>query len=663
MLLMLSIATLLLASQGDPRPTAPGSQQEPLASSRAWIRGKVVDKAGKGVPKAEVFVTVPSSTTPTESTRREARSILTDSRGRFRVSCIPSNKTLVGARWKKKSGTWAVSRVSMLLSPREPLYIREDRELPVRRPIAVQGWAEWRDKVQASIQLRDELGQAHPLTINSSQTLWLPPLPGTTDLIELVSKKGKILCRRFVREGRSGTQLILPPPFFVRVRVLESPGDTPIQNAAVYRLGVSNEGPADLLATTDGRGLAGFWVPVPSKGLYGRVRELLFCVLADRRETGVFGWNSRFTDTKNILTPATVKTASGVRIVRLAASKHASGRLSAGTGLEWQAIDIQPRAHKPMRKPFTSQLPRVSATKTQASYGFPFAINQIEHGRITIDLSAEARRLLARETQAWLELPASECVLKLGPVVQRTKLPDLDLRKIRLLQVAIRRSDGAAAPFAKVYRLDSRSDHAHLSREWTLDSEGRWQRPVWGDPPPLLFLHRHEYRILERKMQLPDTKPGAPIALKARLKPMTTLAYRVVDEKGSAVPGAKLTLYRGISSDDESRFDARLHAIQKALHLYPIATDQDGRFALTFFAELTNTTKDGSVGITVHGEKVIRSWLLRLDSAKPEASERILVLEASQASTTNVPFQAPRVRALQPVRKKDCPQPIKSPHK
>jgi hypothetical protein len=660
-LLTLSIAALLLSIQRDPRSSVPGSQREPAASSRAWILGKVVDKSGKGVPKAEVFVTVPSSTTPTENTMREARSILTDSRGRFRVSCIRSSKTLVGARWKKRSGTWAVSRVSMPHSHREPLYICEEREVPALRPVTVSGWSGWRDKVQASLRLRDGLGQAHPLTIDSSGTLRLPPLPGTTELIELVSKKGKILCRSFIRKGRSGTQLILPPPFFVQVQVLESPGDTPIQNAAVYRLGVSNEGPAELLATTDGSGLAGFWWPVPRKGLIQRRRELLFCVLADRRETGVFGWNSRFADAKKDLTPATVKTASGVRIVRLAASKHAIGRLDGGSSQEWQSIDIQLRAHKPMREQFDRRLPRVSATKTQTSYRFPFAISEFEHGRITLVLSAEARRFLAKETQAWLELPASECVLKLEPMVPPTKLPDLDYREIRLLQIAIRRSDGEAAAYAKVHRLDRHSNLAHLSREWTLDSKGRWQRPVYLDPPPLLFLHRDEYRILERQTQLSNSKPGAPIALKARLKPMTTLDYRVVDEKGREVPGAKLALHTGNSLDDESRFKSRLHAIQKAL--YPITTDQAGRFALTFFPELTHSTRDGSVRITVRGEKEIRSWLLRLDSAKPEASEQLLVLEAFKASTTKVPFRRQKVRTLQPVHKKDCPQPIVSPHK
>ncbi len=296
---------LLIAAIASLAPVviARGQQREPLV-------GRVLDRAGEPVEAAEVSLAYCRSRAPVgEGGSDECLRAVTDARGRFRVSILPSRSYSIDARWRDAAGRDHVSEIREGGVVGEFLELRESARSPWPpgwrvRVVGLEAWERHGPFGYRVLTAGRARRVVEVEAVEGSSELLLPPLPDGRGTFQVLDRNGGPLLAAAlsVDPGNGEVEVVrIDPPEVRELLVVSAEGGEAIAGARVWHRSVRERSPLVPLRW-DARVDQDWWREVGRTDAEGRIRcevapdpivprtEQVFLVEADGYAATVAGW-------------------------------------------------------------------------------------------------------------------------------------------------------------------------------------------------------------------------------------------------------------------------------------------------------------------------------------------------------------------------------------
>lgn len=268
-----------------------GNTQDSASQRRGRIVGVVYDKSGKPWVDANVELTHrPHSKLHETGHVVRAR---TDERGRFRAR-IDAGKLYGAWAWQSTGAQYRRSKFVADVVAGVPCRL-EERDGPLfQRRIHVAGLSEWKDHAPLSFAAEDRRTRPvlhHPLELDESHTLTLPPLPGDGMYVSVRSATGRPIQDLYITRSvpsmlqqlrtrspdepseeiaesrlRATETVQLAPPHSIAVRCIDRATKGPISGARIMLRGDTRMPEIHEVARTGEDGVARFVIAAGSPG-------------------------------------------------------------------------------------------------------------------------------------------------------------------------------------------------------------------------------------------------------------------------------------------------------------------------------------------------------------------------------------------------------------
>ncbi|MFQ5503335.1 MAG: hypothetical protein ACE5F1_00900 [Planctomycetota bacterium] len=541
--------------------------QDAGAADPAHVRviGSVADKAGR--PWAGAGVVLFGRARAGRSHADQDRVFVrTNARGRF------SARILAGRSY----AAWAVSEVVnssyratdvQRVHPGNPLRLREDPDPRVQVKLELRVPVGWRAEGPLRLYLLGQKPHAPrllvlasteppiqvPITLSADGVGLVPPLPWRACVLELRSQQGAPLLSvplplaRSLRGQGADNEMIKSasvrdttielPDLTTRLIRVASAENAPLAGARVYR---NVYGQLREIARTDQRGLAA----VP--GVPGRYMEYLASYL-------YYGYIVRaegFAEGYGFGVGAVRQPKGGKRPdhdLRLQLEHRLRGRLLLADGEPAARTTLLFRCSPPASSHISAQLfpsPQVYLTDEAGSFEIPYR-NAGCAFRLMAKLSAAQIERLPRARGH----PLHDIILlavKTRPGSRAFDLGDIRIPDLHALDIQVRAEDGTAAEQAQVLVGVAEGDYYSMLQPFSVltDRRGR-TRLIVSDPGELAIAVSANHSIRFADPGDLEARAGAERStpLEIQMAKPLYLSGRVVDARGTPIPGARAHLY------------------------------------------------------------------------------------------------------------------------